>query len=201
VSKSPAWSTSKVLVVAALLDTVAQGDPDRLSARNLRLIRAALTESDADAVVALREQIPGRPGRAMTRVLRRIGDTTTVAPDSYQGEMSWSVREQVRFLAAMSDGKVVSPAASTYLLSAMHPVRAHSWGLGTIGASAFKGGWLRADTVTRQLGIVHGYAVAIITDGVGPAVRQSDGDFAHVRQMNRLARMLEQRLSYERSRR
>jgi hypothetical protein len=34
---------------------------------------------------------------------------------------------------------------------------------------------LRRDTVTRQMGIVDGYAVAIITDAVGPAVRQSDG--------------------------
>ena len=42
----------------------------------------------------------------------------------------------------------------------MHPIEAHSWGLGTIGATAWKGGWLRADTVTRQMGIVDGYAVA-----------------------------------------
>ena len=59
----------------------------------------------------------------------------------------------------------------------------------------------RADTVTRQMGIVDGYAAAIITDAVGPAIRQSDGDSAHVRQMNRLARLLEQRLAYEQARR
>ena len=62
VSNSPAWSTSKVLVVAAYLDTAAGGDPDRISGSNRRLIKAALTESDADAVVAIRNQIPGRPG-------------------------------------------------------------------------------------------------------------------------------------------
>jgi len=44
-------------------------------------------------------------------------------------------------------------------------------------------------------------APAIITDAVGPAVRQSDGDSAHVRQMNRLARLLQQRLAYEQARR
>ena len=61
-SSSPAWSTSKVLVVAAFLDTAAGGDPDRVSATNRRLIRAALTKSDADAVLALRNQIRGRSG-------------------------------------------------------------------------------------------------------------------------------------------
>ena len=80
----------------------------------------------------------------------------------------------------------------------MQPIRAHAWGLGTIGATAYKGGWLRASTATRQMGIVDGYAVAIITTA-GPAVRQTDGDSAHVRQMNRLARLLEERLAYERS--
>ena len=200
VPSSTAWSTSKVLVIAAFLDTVAGGDPDRVSAANRRYIEAALTESDADAVVALRNQIPGRPGPAMTRVLREIGDTTTVAPDESQGLMSWSIREQVRFMAALAGGKVVSRAASAYLLREMRPIDAHAWGLGQIGATAYKGGWLRSDTVTRQMGVVDGYAVAIITD-VGPAVRQSDGDSAHVRQMNRLARLLQERLAYERARR
>ena len=199
VPNSPAWSTSKVLVVAAYLDTAAGGDPDRVSRSNRRLIKAALTESDADAVVAIRNQIPGRPGPAMTEVLRSIGDQSTMAPDNYQGLMPWSVREQVRFMGALANGKVVSRAASDYLLKSMRPIPAHAWGLGTIGATAYKGGWLRSDTVTRQMGIVDGYAVAIITDGVGPAVRQTDGDSAHVRQLNRLARMLEKRLAYEES--
>ncbi|MFP5283215.1 MAG: serine hydrolase [Actinomycetes bacterium] len=197
VSSTPAWSTSKVLVVAAFLDTAVGGDPDRVSARNRRLVRAALTKSDADAVLALRAQIRGRPGRAMTAVLRSIGDRRTTAPDSYQGRMRWSVREQVRFMAALSRGRVVSRSASAYLRDSMRPIKAHAWGLGTIDASAYKGGWLRGNTPTRQLGIVEGYAVAIITDAVGPAVRQTDGDSAHVRQMNRLARMLRARLAYE----
>lgn len=201
VTASPAWSTSKVLVVAAFLDTTAAGDPDRVSAPNRRLIRAALVSSDADAVRGLRGQIAGRPGRAMTAVLRDIGDRTTVAPDSYEGLMPWTVREQVRFMAALGNGKVVSKAASRYLLDTMQPIESHAWGLGTIGATAYKGGWLRADTVTRQMGIVDGYAVALITDGVGPVVRQSDGDSAHVRQLNRLATLLQARLTYETSRR
>ena len=62
VSGSQAWSTSKVLVAAAFLETTADGDPDAASAANRRLIAAALQSSDADAVRSLRQQIPGRPG-------------------------------------------------------------------------------------------------------------------------------------------
>ena len=198
VPSSRAWSTSKVLVVAAFLDTVVDGDPSRLTAQHRDWITRALTASDANAVVALRDRIPGSPGAAITRVLRSVGDQRTVAPDTSQGTMQWSIREQVRFMAALASGKVVSKASSTYLLRTMHPIRAHSWGLGTIGADAFKGGWLRSYTETRQMGIVDGYAVAIITAGDGPAVVQTDGDSAHVRQMNRLAALLKTRLAQAR---
>ena len=54
------------------------------------------------------------------------------------------------------------------------------------------GGWLRNDTDTRQMGIVDNYAVAMITDGVGPVVYQTDGDLAHENQMNKLAGILKQ---------
>ena len=189
-----AWSTSKVLVVAAYLDTVVDGDPSRIPARERGWIKAALTASDGDAVVAIRNEIPGRPGPAIDRVLRSIGDTTTSAPDTSQGSMQWTVRQQLRFMAALHSGRVVSPEASAFLLGQMHPIAAHRWGLGRIGAGAFKGGWLRADTETRQMGIVGGYAVAIITAGDGPAVLQTDGDSAHVQQMDRLAALLATRL-------
>jgi hypothetical protein len=198
VPEQPAWSTSQVLVVAAYLDTVVDGDPDRLRPQDRRTVAAALSRSDEDAVLRLRDGIPGRPGRAMTAVLRSVGDRTTVAPDTYQGTMPWSAREQVRFVRALAQGRVVSRAASAYLLSAMRPVRAHSWGLGTIGATAFKGGWLRRSSPTRQLGVVDGYAVAISTVR-GPVVVQSDGDSAHVDQMDRLAGRLAERLEWERA--
>lgn len=194
VSRFKAWSTSKVLVVAAYLDTVVGGDPARIPSGDRSLIAAALTRSDGDAVVAIRDRIPGSPGAAITAVLRSIGDTSTSAPDRSQGAMSWSPREQVRFMAALAAGKVVSPAASAWLLGQMHPIPQHRWGLGTIGASSFKGGWLTPDSETRQMGIVGGYAVAIITVGEGPAVVQTDGDSAHVQQMNRLAALLATRL-------
>jgi hypothetical protein len=197
VSSYKAWSTSKVLIVAAFLDTACDGDPANASAQQKSWVKAALTASDMNAVIALRDDIPGSPGAAITRVLRSIGDTRTVAPDTSQGGMQWTIREQVRFMAALSSGRVVSKAASAYILSSMRPIAAHRWGLGTIGAGPFKGGWLRSDTVTRQMGIVDGYAVAIITDAVGPAVRQTDGDSAHVEQMNYLAKVLQRRLALE----
>ncbi|MBR7743628.1 hypothetical protein KC207_10035 [Phycicoccus sp. BSK3Z-2] len=190
-----AWSTSKVLVVAAYLDTVVGGDPSQVPDTERGLIASALTASDGNAVVAIRDRIPGSPGAAITQVLRDVGDGTTVAPDRSQGLMAWSPREQVRFMAALAAGRVVSPAASEYLLSQMQPIAAHRWGLGRIGASAMKGGWLRSDTETRQMGIVGGYAVAIITVGVGPAVVQTDGDAAHVWQMDRMADLLARRIS------
>jgi hypothetical protein len=192
-----AWSTSKVLIVAAFLDTVCGGAPARATTQQKGWITRALTESDLSSVLALRAEIPGSPGAAITRVLRSVGDTHTVAPDSSQGSMQWTVREQVRFMAALYAGRVVSPAASAYLLRTMQPIAAHQWGLGTIGATAFKGGWLRPSTETRQMGIVDGYAVAIITAGVGPAVVQTDGDSAHVRQLNVLAQVLQRRLAIE----
>jgi hypothetical protein len=190
-----AWSTSKVLVVAAFLDTVVDGDPSRLTSTQRTQITRALTESHMDSTIALRDQIPGSPGAAITAVLRSVGDTTTVAPDRSQGSMQWTIRQQVRFMAALHGGRVVSRAASAHILGAMRPIPQHRWGLGTIGAGPFKGGWLRSDTETRQMGIVDGYAVAIITAGVGPAVVQTDGDAAHVQQMNHLAGVLKGRLA------
>jgi hypothetical protein len=197
VSSYKAWSTSKVLVVAAFLDTVCDGDPAKATAQQKRWVTAALTASDMNAVIALRDAIPGSPGAAITTVLRSIGDSRTVAPDASQGGMQWTIREQVRFMAALNSGRVVSKSSSAYILSSMRPISAHRWGLGTIGAGPFKGGWLRSDTVTRQMGIVNGYAVAIITDAQGPAVLQSDGDSAHVAQMNYLAKILQRRLAIE----
>ena len=194
VPRSRAWSTSKVLVIAAYLDTVVDGAPSEIPKKERGWIEAALEKSDGAAIAALRSEIPGHAGAAMTHVLREIGDVTTTAPDSLEGTMEWNVRDQVRFMAALASGRVVSPEASAFLLEHMQPIPEHRWGLGDIGASAFKPGWYRPGTETRQMGIVGKFAVAIITAGDGPAVRQSDGDYAHVWQMNRLAQLLARRI-------
>ena len=135
----------------------------------------------------------------MTAILRAIGDTETVAPGNKEGKMIWTVAEQVRFMAALHAGSVVSPGVSALILEHLHPVQSQRWGLGTIGASAFKGGWLTSESETRQMGIVDGFAVAILTYGVGPAEWQIDDDYAHVAQMNTLAAQLQQRLRAQRS--
>jgi hypothetical protein len=190
VSSSNAWSTSKVLVVLAFIDRVAGGDPDNLSDEQRRLIELALTESDMGSLLALRGRIPGGSGAPMTEILRSVADNDTTAPDSNEGSMEWTLRNQIKFLTALRRGAVVSRKASRYVIANMRPVRSEAWGLGTIGSRAFKGGWLTPDSETRQMGYVDGYAVAIITKGVGPAELQIDGDYAHVKQMNKLARVV-----------
>jgi hypothetical protein len=194
VPRSRAWSTSKPLVIAAYLDTVVDRDPTAIPAAERGWIREALRESDNDAIAAIQREIVGSPGEAMTRILRSIGDMTTMAPDSHMGTMQWSVSEQVRFMAALGNGEVVSPAASAFLLREMQPIPEQQWGLGSIGSRAFKPGWVSAQTETRQMGIVGDYAVAIITAGDGPATIQGDGDYAHVWQLDRLARLLAERI-------
>lgn len=194
VETANAWSTSKVLVVLAYIDTVAGGDPDNLNDYQRSLIKRALTASDMDALLELRAGIPGGSGAPMTAILRSIGDDQTTAPDIREGSMYWSLRNQVRFMAALAAGEVVNKQTSEYVLDTMTPIDEHSWGLGTIGASAFKGGWLEPYTETRQMGIVDGYAVAIITTA-GPAELQTDGDSAHVKAINQLAKTLQKYLA------
>lgn len=194
-----AWSTSKVLVIAAFLSTVAHGDPTQLSAEQATWVERALTESDMPSLLALRRSIPGGSSAPMNAILRSVGDTQTWAPGNVEGTMQWTVRNQVRFMAAMAAGRVVNAAVSRYILERMHPIPSQSWGLATVHATAVKGGWLRPDTETRQMGILDGYAVAVVTAGVGPAAWQSDGDAAHVEQLNTLARMLDQRLTAEKA--
>lgn len=192
VPSSRAWSTSKVLVIAAYLDTVVDGDPDKIPVGTRASIRAALSQSDESAIKAVRRQVPD-PVAAMTRILRSIGDTTTM-PRAYEGTMQWSVREQVRFMAALGNGRVVSSHASAFLLREMQPIESQRWGLGTIGARAFKPGWMTAQTESRQMGIVGDFAVAIITAGEASARQGVASDSAHASQLNRLARLLAERI-------
>lgn len=187
VPSSRAWSTSKVLVIAAYLDEVVDGDPTKVPADARQAIHAALTRSDEPSIDVIRRQLPNWQV-AMTRILRAIGDRLTTVPPAYEGTMQWSVREQVRFMAALGNGQVVTPDASAFLLREMKPVPAQRWGLGTIGARAFKPGWNNARTESRQMGIVGDFAVAIVTSGGG------DGDSAHVAQQNRLAELVAKRL-------
>ena len=196
VPSSRAWSTSKVLVIAAYLHSVADGDPDKIPTDARAWIRAALRQSDEAAIIAVRHKVPDL-GAAMTHILRTVGDTTTVVPEAFEGSMQWSIREQVRFMAALANGDVVSPEASAFLLREMQPIVSQRWGLGTIGARAFKPGWLTAGSESRQRGLVGDFAVAIITSGETTG-RHGANDTAHAAQLNRLAQLLAKRISESR---
>lgn len=193
VPSSPAWSTSKVLVVAAYLETVVHGDPDKITGEDKQLIRAALSRSDERSIIAIRHRVP-ECGRAMSRVLRSIGDDTTKVPEAFEGTMQWSVREQVKFMAAVGNGDLVSPEASSFLIHHMQPVASQRRGLGIIGARAFKGGWMTAQTESRQMGIVGDFAVAVITAGGTNA----PSDAMHASQLDRLALLLATRIEESR---
>lgn len=195
VPQSRAWSTSKVVIVAAYLAGVVKGDPTRLSSSQAALIARTLGESDVRALMTLRAAIPGGYQAGMTTILRSVGDTTTIVPPVKEGTMPWDIRDQLRFMLALGRGRLVSPAASAYILDHMRPVTSQRWGLGRVGATAYKGGWLRTTTETRQMGLLQGYAVCLITDAVGPAVKQIDGEYAHEHQLDTLAQMLSRRLS------
>ena len=194
VPRQRAWSTSKVLIAAAFIEDVVAGDPTRLSEQEARWVGRAMSESDMESLLAMRRSISGDRQARLQAILTGVGDEVTRVPTEKEGTMEWAIEDQVRFMAALARGEVDSPATSAYLLEAMQPIESQRWGLATLGATAVKGGWLTPTTETRQMGIVGEYAVAIITDAVGPAVLQSDGDDAHVEQMNRLAAMLGERL-------
>lgn len=199
VRRQRAWSTSKVLIAATFIDAVAGGDPGRLTEDQRSWVERAMGESDMDSLTAMRRAIPGDRTARMQEILRSAGDQRTVVPDSKHGTMEWRIEDQIGFMAALARGEVVSPATSEFLLGAMQPVESQRWGLPAVGATATKGGWLTPDTETRQMGILDGYAVALVTDAVGPAVLQSDGDSAHVERMDELAALLKERLTAERA--
>jgi hypothetical protein len=127
----------------------------------------------------------------MTRVLRSIGDTTTKVPDSFEGTMQWGLEEQVKFMAAMGNGKLVSSRASLFLLRQMQPIASQRRGLGIIGARAFKPGWKNEQTESRQMGIVGDFAVGLITAGDEP---NTPSDATHASQLDRLALLLAKRI-------
>jgi hypothetical protein len=73
----------------------------------------------------------------------------------------------------------------------MQPIASQRWGLGIIGARAFKPGWMNAQTESRQMGIVGDFAVALITAGGDP---NAPSDPTQARQLNRLALLLATRV-------
>lgn len=177
-----AWSTVKPLIVARLVADV--GGSNGLTSAQRRLISASLANSDNEAAATLHRELVATYGSvegaaaAMEELLARAGDTqtevSTVGRSTYSsyGQTLWPAAAQAEFLAALARGCVVDAATTDYLVAAMGDVDpSQSWGLGTIDAVAFKGGWgpdPDGAYLVRQMGIVtapdgHQYAAAMIT--------------------------------------
>jgi hypothetical protein len=177
------WSTTKVVVLAALLR--ARGSKG-LTPQERRWAQAAITESDNQSVLDLfgdLERLKGGLGSAsqyMESLLRISGDretTIATAPPpagavTTFGQTEWSPGEAVKFFRALADGCLLPPEQTSYVLDLMENIElSESWGLGSAGFSsvAFKGGWGPdgSDYLVRQSGIVDpdspsGAAVAIV---------------------------------------
>ena len=176
-----AWSTAKPLIIARLLADV--GGPSGLTVQQRQLIAASLSYSDNEAAAELHRQLVADYGSvqgaadAMGALLARAGDTetevSTVGRSTYStyGQTRWSATAQAEFMAALARGCVLEPVATQFLLGEMGQVDpSQRWGLGTIDAVAFKGGWgpdPDGAYLVRQMGLVtapngNQYAVAII---------------------------------------
>jgi hypothetical protein len=152
--EGPAWSTIKVpLVIAAYR----QQDPQQVT----DAMRAAITESDNAQAESVWAQLgePQAAGQKVEQVLRETGDPTTVEwrrvrpPYTAFGQTTWSLTNQVRFLANAFCNKKNDP-----IFALMGQVEANqSWGIGDIAGTEFKGGWGPSPSgkyLVRQIGIL-----------------------------------------------
>lgn len=181
-----AWSTLKPLLAAAVLSDAPK---DGLSPDEADWLTAALSWSDNDAAAMLLSDLADRHGSLEAGaaraddLLRRAGDgTTTVVPDpESMGDTAWPLVEQARFWSALASGCLLDADGTATLLDLLgHVVEEQAWGLGRIGASAYKGGWELAEDGTwlvRQVGLVPvGDGAAV----VAMAMRGPAGDLAEV---------------------
>lgn len=183
-----AWSTIKPLFVSQILVDV--GGPDRLSGTMRRWIRSALSTSSNEAAYKIYERLGRRHGgswgasAALTGLLRQSGDqTTVVAPgrtrEKFPGLTIWTPKRQALYLREVVRRCVLNPAGTRFLLREMsHVVPEQSWGLGSVGSTAFKGGWgpdRKGRYLVRQFGVLEA------TDGsryvAAISVRPKSGTF------------------------
>ena len=191
-----AMSTSKVLILSALLRD--KGGVHNLTPEQMLLARAAITQSDNNAILALfsdleadRDGLLGASAYA-TSLLRRVGDdqtevTTAPPPPGYAttfGQTPWTPTAEVRFFRALALGCILPRPDTDFQLGLMRNIEpSESFGLGSAGFQqvAFKGGWgPEPDDQygVRQTGIIgagdSGVVVSLIADPVSTfAVGQS----------------------------
>jgi hypothetical protein len=201
----PAMSTSKVLILSALL--LDKGGRGGLSADERSLATTAITESDNDSILSLFGDLEADKGGLdgasayATGLLRTAGDNRTVvatapAPPGYAtsfGQTPWSPSDEVRFFRALALGCVIPRSSVNYELGLMRQiVPSESWGMGEAGFTqvAFKGGWgpLPDGYGVRQTAIIGAGRSAVVasiaadpaTDfGTGQAVLTDIGHWLH----------------------
>jgi len=191
-----AMSTSKVLILSALLRD--KGGVHNFTAEQLLLARAAITQSDNSAILALFGDLEADQGGLFgasayaTGLLRKVGEdhtqvTTAPPPPGYAttfGQTPWTPTAEVRFFRALALGCVLPRASTDFELGLMGNIEpSESFGLGSAGFGqvAFKGGWgPEPDDQygVRQTGIIgggdSGVVVSLIADPVSTfAVGQS----------------------------
>jgi hypothetical protein len=190
-----AWSTMKVPLLAALIDSA--GGIGKLGEAERGQAEAALTASDNEAALALFDRLGELEGgengasAAIESVLRRAGDTATrvntePSPEGYStfGQTIWQPGAANLFFEKLAGGCLLDREGTKYVLSLMEDVVADQrWGLGEApsppgAAVAFKGGWgpePNGGYLVRQSGVVtdgdRGYVMSVIAipDDTGEA--------------------------------
>ena len=165
-----AWSTSKVPVAMAVIDS------GHASSQQANLT-SAITASDNAAATRLWSSLGGgqTAAQAADHELRQAGDHQTsieyrrLRGNAYTpfGQTAWRLKAQVRFTAGLPCTK----AGRTVLELMAHVADGQSWGIGAAGVPArFKGGWgpgshpgAADGYLDRQMGImtVHGKPLAV----------------------------------------
>jgi hypothetical protein len=171
----PAWSTIKVpLAIAALRQ---ENPPTTVTSA----MSAAITESDNTAAESIWAGLgdPVTAAHEVEAVLQETGDPTTVEYRKVRpeytafGQTDWSLDDQVRFLSS-----AVCDSRNDPIFALMgNVVPDQSWGIGTIPASRFKGGWGPSPTgnyLVRQIGTLNTPSGTV---AVAIAVAPASGSF------------------------
>ena len=186
----PAWSTSKIPLALAVIDS-GQGEAQTDS------IALALEESDNSAADALWTSLGGTDAEradAVTQVLRRAGDGTTTVPTeqlaagfSIFGQTQWTTDAQVGFLSQLPclDG------ADEVIADMGRVDPAQAWGIGSRPGAVHKSGWGPSPAggyMARQLGWYTNAAGQQVL--VAMAAQDADGFEAATAVLDRLAASL-----------
>ncbi|MFC2641830.1 MAG: hypothetical protein ACFN04_09780 [Propionibacterium acidifaciens] len=165
----PAWSTSKIPLALAVIDS-GQGEAQTDS------IALALEESDNSAADALWTSLGGTDAEradAVTQVLRRAGDGTTTVPTeqlaagfSIFGQTQWTTDAQVGFLSQLP----CLGGADEVIADMGRVDPAQAWGIGSRPGAVHKSGW-----GPSPAGGLHGAPARLVHERGGPAGARRHG--------------------------